>query len=202
MNMASKLVAFGATLVLSSFQVQAQETFIGLTWGETSNTIHRSTSLKTHPANRHLDRAIDNSSTWGVQGGQQMANGRFYFSYDYVSDDRGRTYKLRQQSFLASYDAFLPIIPNSTTLYAGGTAGLVKLDQKSTGFRSDDDIGLAAGFQLGILQELGAGASIEAGYRYLRTTADVDVKARDNSLRSSLDLDSTKKAYVGFNYRF
>lgn len=163
MKFSSKVIALGAALTISSFTVQAQETFIGLTWGEASNTVHRSSSLKTHPAHRHLDRAINNSSIWGVRGGQQTDSGRLYVSYDYVSDDRGRTYKLRQQSLLASYDAFLPIVANTTKLFAGGTAGLIKLDQKSTGFRSDDDVGLAAGFQLGILQQIGRNASIEAG---------------------------------------
>lgn len=202
MKLASKFIALGAALTISSFSVHAQETFVGLTWGEASNSVDRSSALKAHPANRHLNRAINNSSIWGVRGGMQSDSGRFYLSYDYVSDDHGRTYKLRQQSLLASYDAFLPIVGNTTKLFAGGTAGLVKLDQKSTGFRSDDDIGLAAGVQVGVLQEIGRSASIEAGYRYLRTTADVNVKARDNSIRGSLDLDSTNQAYVGINYRF
>src|SRR5690554_1993943 len=126
MKTALRVFALGTTLTVSSFAVQAQDNFIGLTWGETSNNIHRSSSLKTHPAASQLGRTINNSSTWGIRGGQQTENGRLYLSYDYVSDTRARTYKLRHESLLASYDAFLPVT-NTTNLFGGATAGLVKL---------------------------------------------------------------------------
>lgn len=196
-----KLLAVGTTLAIASMSAQAQDHFVGLTWGETSNNAQRSSSLYSSPETRGLDGTINNSSTWGIRGGQQTEAGRMYVTYEYISDTYSSRYKLRQQNLLGSYDAFLPV-GDTTNLYGGVTGGLVKLEQDSPGFHRDSDLGLAAGLQVGVLQQLGTNASIEAGYRYMRTTADANLNARDGSVGGSFDLKSSKQAFLGVNYHF
>ncbi len=197
-----KMLALGTAtaMAFASAPALAQDSFVGLTWGETSNNMDRSSSLKRNPLASSLDSAINNDSTWGVRGGMQDETGRMYMTYDYVSDS-ARGYKLRQQNLLGSYDLFLPIADN-TRLFGGVTAGLVKLTQDSPGLHRDSDIGLAGGVQAGVLHQLNAPVSLEAGYRYLRTTADVSVNARDGSVGGSADLKSSEQLYLGLNYHF
>jgi len=196
-----KLLAVGTSLAFASLPALAQDSFVGLTWGETSNNVDRSSALKGSPETRRLDDTINNSGTWGVRGGMQDDTGRMYVTYEYVSDTYSNRYKMRQQNLLGSYDLFLPVADN-TNLFGGVTAGLVKLEQDSPGFHRDSDLGVAGGLQAGILHRLSPNASLEAGYRYLRTTADANLNARDRSVGGSFDLKSSDQAYLGLNYHF
>ncbi|HIZ52254.1 MAG TPA: porin family protein [Candidatus Pseudomonas excrementavium] len=196
-----KLLTVGTTLAFASLPAFAQDSFVGLTWGETSNNLDRSSALKGEPQTRKLDDIINNSGTWGVRGGVQDDTGRMYLSYEYVSDTYSSRYKLRQQNLLGSYDLFLPLA-DSTRLFGGVTAGLVKLEQDSPGYHRDSDLGLAGGLQAGILHRLAPEFSVEAGYRYLRTTVDANLNARDRSVGGSFDLKSSEQAYLGLNYHF
>lgn len=196
-----KLIAVGTTMAFASLPAIAQDNFVGLTWGETSNNMDRSSALKGSSQTSRLDDTINNSGTWGVRGGVQDDTGRMYLTYEYVSDTYSSRYKLRQQNLLGSYDLFLPVADN-TKLFGGVTAGLVKLEQDSPGFHRDSDLGLAGGLQAGILHSLAPDFSIEAGYRYLRTTVDASLNARDRSVGGSFDLKSSDQAYLGLNYHF
>lgn len=195
-----KALAVGTALAFASVPVLAQDTFVGLTWGETSNNMDRSGSLQRNPLSNSMDSTIKNDSTWGLRGGVQDDTGRMYVTYEYVSDT-GRGYKLRQQNLLGSYDLFLPIADN-TRLFGGVSAGLVKLTQDSPGYRRDSDIGVAGGLQAGILHQFDAPVSLEAGYRYMRTTADVSVNSNNGAVRGSADLKSSEQLYLGLNYHF
>lgn len=196
-----KLIAVGTTMAFASLPAVAQDSFVGLTWGETSNNMDRSSALKGSSQTRRLDDTINNSGTWGVRGGVQDDTGRMYLTYEYVSDTYSSRYKLRQQNLLGSYDLFMPIA-DSTRLFGGVTAGLVKLEQDSPGFHRDSDLGLAGGLQAGILHQFDAPVSLEAGYRYLRTTADVSLNARSGAVGGSADLKSSEQLYLGLNYHF
>ena len=195
-----KLLTVGTAMAFVSVPALAQESFVGLTWGETSNNMDRSSSLKNNPLARTLDSTIDNSGTWGVRGGMQDDTGRMYLTYEHVSDS-GKGYKMRQQNLLGSYDLFLPIA-DSTRLFGGVTAGLVKLEQDSSGYHRDSDLGIAGGLQAGILHQFEGPLSLEGGYRYLRTTADASLNARDGSEGGSFDLKSSEQFYLGLNYNF
>ena len=61
---------------------------------------------------------------------------------------------------------------------------------------------IAAGLQAGILQDLSKNASIEAGYRYLRTNVSTDMGEHGGPRLGSLDLHSSCQAYIGANYKF
>lgn len=195
-----KMLTIGTTMAFVSVPALAQDSFVGLTWGETSNNMDRSSSLKNNPLARTLDSTIDNSGTWGVRGGMQDDTGRMYLTYEHVSDS-GKGYKMRQQNLLGSYDLFLPIA-DSTRLFGGVTAGLVKLEQDSPGYHRDSDLGFAGGLQAGILHQFEGPISLEGGYRYLRTTADASLNARDGSVGGSFDLKSSEQFYLGLNYNF
>lgn len=197
-----KMLALGTAtaMAFASAPALAQDSFVGLSWGETSNNMDRSNSLKRNPLARSLDSSINNDSTWGLRGGVQDTSGRMYLSYDYVSDS-AKGYKLRQQNLLGSYDLFLPIA-DRTRLFGGVSGGLVKLTQDSPGFHRDSDVGLAAGLQAGILHQLAPELAIEGGYRYLRTTADVSLNARSGAVGGSADLKSSEQFYLGLNYHF
>ena len=84
----------------------------------------------------------------------------------------------------------------------GATLGLVKLEQESKGMSRDSNINYAAGLQAGILQDLSKNASIEAGYRYLRTNVSTDMGEHGGPRLGSLDLHSSGQAYIGANYKF
>lgn len=195
-----KALTVGTAIALASVPAFAQDSFVGLTWGETSNNMDRSGSLTGNPLGRSLDSTINNESTWGVRSGVQGDTGRMYLNYEYISGT-GNGYKLRQQNLLGSYDLFMPIA-DSTRLFGGVTAGLVKLEQDSPGFHRDSDLGLAGGLQAGILHQFDAPVSLEAGYRYLRTTADVSLNARSGAVGGSADLKSSEQLYLGLNYHF
>ncbi|SDH90132.1 outer membrane beta-barrel protein [Pseudomonas panipatensis] len=196
-----KLAIASAILCASVGVAQANENFIGLTWGETSDNIQKSAELNRNLNNPKLDSAINNSGTWGVRAGQQNERGRYYATYEYTSGSHDGL-KLRQQNLLGSYDAFLPLGDRGTKLFGGGSAGLVKLEQDSPGYSRDSDIGYAIGVQAGILQDIGKNASLEGGYRYLRTNASTEMSPHGGSKVGSLDLHSSSQIYLGANYRF
>lgn len=149
---ALKTLFIATALLGSAAGVQAADNFVGLTWGETSNNIQKSKSLNRNLNSPNLDKVIDNTGTWGIRAGQQFEQGRYYATYENISDTSSGN-KLRQQNLLGSYDAFLPIGDNNTKLFGGATLGLVKLEQDGKGFKRDSDVGYAAGLQAGILQE-------------------------------------------------
>ncbi|MFC5697584.1 outer membrane beta-barrel protein [Pseudomonas sp. GCM10022186] len=202
MKLALNRIALATALALAAAGAQAADTFVGLTWGQTNNNIQKSDSLNANlvpsPA---LDKVIHKTGTWGLRVGQQDDVGRYYATYENISDsDSGN--KLRQQNLLGSYDLFLPLGDNNTKLFGGATLGLVKLEQDSRGFSRDSNINYAAGLQAGLLQELNKSASIEAGYRYLRTNVSVDLAEQGGPKLGSVGLHSSGQAYLGANYKF
>jgi opacity protein-like surface antigen len=194
-------IALATLLSCAAVGAQAADSFVGLTWGQTSNNIQKSSALNANLNDPKLDKAIHDSGTWGVRAGQQTADSRYYATYENVSDSHGG-YKLRQQNLLGSYDLFVPLGDNNTKLFGGVSAGLVKLEQESRGFSRDSDIGYAAGLQAGILQELNRNTSIEAGYRYLRSNASTEMAPHGAAKAGSLDLHSSSQVYLGANYAF
>ncbi|MCZ4324550.1 outer membrane beta-barrel protein [Pseudomonas sp. GLN_6] len=201
MNRTLSKLALATSLTFAAAAANAGDNFVGLTWGQTDNNIQKSSALNSNLNNPKLDKVINDTGTWGVRAGQVSETNRYYMTYENVSDtDSGN--KLRQQNLLGSYDVFLPIGDYNTKLFGGATAGLVKLEQESKGFKRDSDIGYALGLQAGILQDINQNASIEAGYRYLRTNASTEMAPHGAGKVGSLDLHSSGQLYLGANYKF
>ena len=195
-------LAIATTLSILSLGAQAADNFAGLTWGKSTVNIDRSSTLKQNmPGANRFDDTIKNSGTWGIRAGQMTDEARYYATYENVSDDYGSSLKLRQQNLIGSYDLFLPV-GDTTRLFGGASAGLTKLENESSGYRRDSDIGYLVGLQAGVLQDVGHNTSIEAGYRYLRSNAGTEVAERGVGKVGSIDLHSTKQAYLGVNYKF
>lgn len=195
-------LAIATTLSVFTLGAQAAENFAGLTWGKSTVNMDRSSSLKQNmPGTNRFDDTIKNSGTWGIRAGQMTDEARYYATYENVSDDYGSSLKLRQQNLIGSYDMFLPV-GDTTRLFGGASAGLTKLENESSGYSRDSDIGYLVGLQAGVLQDVGNNASIEAGYRYLRSNAGTEVSERGVGKVGSIDLHSTKQAYLGVNYKF
>ncbi|MDX2352255.1 hypothetical protein [Stutzerimonas xanthomarina] len=195
-------LAIATTLSVFSLGAQAADNFAGLTWGKSTVNIDRSSTLKQNmPGANRFDDTIKNSGTWGIRAGQMTDEARYYATYENVSDDYGSSLKLRQQNLIGSYDLFLPV-GDTTRLFGGASAGLTKLENESSGYRRDRDIGYLVGLQAGVLQDVGHNTSIEAGYRYLRSNAGTEVAERGVGKVGSIDLHSTKQAYLGVNYKF
>ena len=201
MNRTLSKLALATSLTFAAAAANAGDNFVGLTWGQTDNNIQKSSALNSNLNSPKPDKVINDTGTWGVRAGQVSETNRYYMTYENVSDtDRGN--KLRQQNLLGSYDVFLPIGDYNTKLFGGATAGLVKLEQESKGFKRDSDIGYALGLQAGILQDINQNASIEAGYRYLRTNASTEMAPHGAGKAGSLDLHSSGQLYLGANYKF
>ncbi|MDF3195783.1 outer membrane beta-barrel protein [Pseudomonas sp. 1928-m] len=201
MNRTLSKLALATSLTFAAAAANAGDNFVGLTWGQTDNNIQKSSALNSNLNNPKLDKVINDTGTWGVRAGQVSETNRYYMTYENVSDtDSGN--KMRQQNLLGSYDVFLPIGDYNTKLFGGATAGLVKLEQESKGFKRDSDIGYALGLQAGILQDINQNASIEAGYRYLRTNASTEMAPHGAGKAGSLDLHSSGQLYLGANYKF
>jgi len=195
-------LAIATTLSVFTLGAQAAENFAGLTWGKSTVNMDRSSSLKQNmPGTNRFDDTIKNSGTWGIRAGQMTDEARYYAAYENVSDDYGSSLKLRQQNLIGSYDMFLPV-GDTTRLFGGASAGLTKLENESSGYSRDSDIGYLVGLQAGVLQDVGNNTSIEAGYRYLRSNAGTEVSERGVGKVGSIDLHSTKQAYLGVNYKF
>lgn len=143
-------LAIATSLSLFTLGAHAAENFVGLTWGESTANIDRSSTLKQNMGSDRFDDVIKNSGTWGIRAGQMTDEGRYYATYENVSDDYGNTLKLRQQNLIGSYDMFLPL-GDTTRLFGGASAGLTKLENESSGYRRDSDIGYLVGLQAGIL---------------------------------------------------
>ncbi|OHC23409.1 MAG: hypothetical protein A3J71_19760 [Pseudomonadales bacterium RIFCSPHIGHO2_02_FULL_60_43] len=201
MNRTLSKLALATSLTFAAAAANAGDNFVGLTWGQTDNNIQKSSALNSNLNSPKLDKVINDTGTWGVRAGQVSDANRYYMTYENVSDtDRGS--KLRQQNLLGSYDVFLSVGDYNTKLFGGATAGLVKLEQESKGFKRDSDIGFALGLQAGILQDINQNASIEAGYRYLRTNASTEMAPHGAGKAGSLDLHSSGQLYLGANYKF
>ncbi|QUE76304.1 outer membrane protein [Stutzerimonas stutzeri] len=195
-------LAIATTLSVFTLGAQAADNFAGLTWGKSTVNMDRSSSLKQNmPGANRFDDTFKNSGTWGIRAGQMTDEARYYATYENVSDDYGSSLKLRQQNLIGSYDMFLPI-GETTRLFGGASAGLTKLENESSGYSRDSDIGYLVGLQAGVLQDVGNNTSIEAGYRYLRSNAGTEVSERGVGKIGSIDLHSTKQAYLGVNYKF
>lgn len=195
-------LAIATTLSVFTLGAQAADNFAGLTWGKSTVNIDRSSTLKqTMPGKNRFDDTIKNSGTWGVRAGQMTDEARYYATYENVSDDYGSSLKLRQQNLIGSYDMFLPI-GDTTRLFGGASAGLTKLENESSGYSRDSDIGYLVGLQAGVLQQVGSNTSLEAGYRYLRSNAGTEVSERGVGKIGSIDVHSSKQAYLGVNYHF
>ncbi|MCQ2030787.1 hypothetical protein EA797_16950 [Stutzerimonas zhaodongensis] len=195
-------LAIATTLSVFTLGAQAADNFAGLTWGKSTVNIDRSSTLKqTMPGKNRFDDTIKNSGTWGVRAGQMTDEARYYATYENVSDDYGSSLKLRQQNLIGSYDMFLPI-GDTTRLFGGASAGLTKLENESSGYSRDSDIGYLVGLQAGVLQQVGSNTSLEAGYRYLRSNAGTEVSERGVGKVGSIDVHSSKQAYLGVNYHF
>ncbi len=195
-------LAIATTFGIFSLGTHAAENFAGFTWGESTVNTDRSSSLKQNMDGKNrFDDVIKNSGTWGVRAGQMTNEGRYYMTYENVSDDYGSSLKLRQQNLIGSYDMFVPL-GDTTRLFGGASAGLTKLENESKGYSRDTDIGYLVGLQAGILQKLGDNTSVEAGYRYLRSNAGTEVSERGVGKLGSIDVHSSKQAYLGLNYHF
>ncbi|AZZ43768.1 hypothetical protein C1896_01825 [Pseudomonadaceae bacterium SI-3] len=195
-------LAIATTLSVFTLGAQAADNFAGLTWGKSTVNIDRSSPLKQNmPGANRFDDTVKNSGTWGIRAGQMTDEARYYATYENVSDDYGSSLKLRQQNLFGSYDMFLPV-GDTTRLFGGASAGLTKLENESSGYRRDSDIGYLVGLQAGVLQDVGKNTSIEAGYRYLRSNAGTEVAERGVGKVGSIDLHSSKQAYLGVNYKF
>ncbi len=195
-------LAIATTFGIFSLGTHAAENFAGFTWGESTVNTDRSSSLKQNMDGKNrFDDVIKNSGTWGVRAGQMTDEGRYYMTYENVSDDYGSSLKLRQQNLIGSYDIFVPL-GDTTRLFGGASAGLTKLENESKGYSRDTDIGYLVGLQAGILQKLGDNTSVEAGYRYLRSNAGTEVSERGVGKLGSIDVHSSKQAYLGLNYHF
>jgi opacity protein-like surface antigen len=194
-------IALVTSLALAAAGAQAADTFVGLTWGQTNNNIQKSGTLNAALDTPQLDKVIHKTGTWGLRAGKMDDSSRYYMTYENISDSDGG-YKLRQQNLLGSYDLFVPVGDYNTKLFGGPTLGLVKFEQASPGFRRDSNINYAAGLQAGLLQDLNKSASIEVGYRYLRTNASTDMAMHGGPRLGSVDLHSSSLAYVGANYKF
>ena len=187
----------------ASAMAQASEsssTFGGVTYGSTSDKISKSNNLNRNLKNPNADGIIGKDGTWGVRLGQQNQDNRYYATYDNVSGSHNGL-KLRQENLLGSYDVFMPITA-STKLFGGGTLGLTKLTQESRGSSRDTGRGYSAGLQAGVLQQVAQNASVELGYRYLRSNASTEVSPHNVSKAGSLKLNSSAQTYLAANYNF
>jgi len=137
--------------------------------------------------------------SFGAHAAENFAG--FTWGKSTVNTDRSSSLKLRQQNLIGSYDMFVPL-GDTTRLFGGASAGLTKLENESKGYTRDSDIGYLVGLQAGILQKLGDNTSVEAGYRYLRSNAGTEVSERGVGKLGSIDVHSSKQAYLGLNYHF
>ncbi|WP_312931017.1 hypothetical protein [Pseudomonas sp.] len=179
---------------------QADDTFASLTYGQTSDKVRKSGLLQRNTDQLNADSIIDKEGTWGVRLGQMNEQGRYYMTYDNASGDHNGL-KLRQENLLGSYDLFYPV-GDTTKLFGGASLGVTKLTQASPGASRDTDYGYAIGLQGGVIQQLTDNASVELGYRYLRSNASVEVSPHDAPKVGSMRLTSSAQTYLAANYKF
>ncbi|MBF8731557.1 MULTISPECIES: hypothetical protein [Pseudomonas] len=178
----------------------ADDTFASLTYGQTSDKVRKSGLLQRNTDHLNADGIIGKDGTWGVRVGKINEDARYYLTYDNVSGDHSGI-KLRQENLLGSYDAFLPV-GDTTKLFGGGSLGLTKLSQESSGYSRDTDVGYAVGLQAGVLQQITNNASVELGYRYLRSNASTELAEHGGPKAGTLRLTSSAQTYLSANYTF
>ncbi|MFE2007140.1 hypothetical protein ACFW6U_17345 [Pseudomonas guariconensis] len=178
----------------------ADDTFASLTYGQTSDKVRKSGLLQRNTDHLNADGIIGKDGTWGVRVGKINDDARYYLTYDNVSGDHSGI-KLRQENLLGSYDAFLPV-GDTTKLFGGGSLGLTKLSQESSGYSRDTDVGYAIGLQAGVLQQITNNASVELGYRYLRSNASTELAEHGGPKAGTLRLTSSAQTYLSVNYTF
>lgn len=185
----------------ASAAAQASDTtFAGVTYGQTSDKIKKSGLLSSNTDHLNTDGIISKDGTWGVRVGQMNDQRRYYLTYDNVSNDHSGL-KMRQENLLGSYDVFYPL-GNTTKLFGGASAGVTKLSQESSGYSRDTDTGYAVGLQAGLLQQVTDNASVELGYRYLRSNASTELAEHGGPKVGTLRLDSSAQTYLSANYAF
>jgi len=108
---------------------------------------------------------------------------------------------MRQENLLGSYDVFYPL-GSSTKAFGGASLGVTKLSQESSGYSRDTDTGYAYGLQAGVLQQVSSNASVELGYRYLRSNATTELSEHDGDKLGALRLKSSAQTYLSANYLF
>ena len=197
----TKLIVTTPLLLGAATVAHADQDFAGLTWGQTSNNMQKSSALNANLNNPSFDSVVNNENTWGVRAGRQNDSARYYATYEYLSGSNNG-YKLRQQNLLASYDLLYPLNQSGTQVFGGGSLGLVKLEQNSSGTSRYSNISYAAGLQAGLLQDISQRVSVEGGYRYLRTNATVDVAPHGQGSLGKADLHSSGQWYLSANYGF
>ncbi|MEX5364254.1 hypothetical protein WCE03_20770 [Pseudomonas guariconensis] len=178
----------------------ADDTFASLTYGQTSDKVRKSGLLQRNTDHLNADGIIGKDGTWGVRVGKINDDARYYLTYDNVSGDHSGI-KLRQENLLGSFDAFLPV-GDTTKLFGGGSLGLTKLSQESSGYSRDTDVGYAVGLQAGVLQQITNNASVELGYRYLRSNASTELAEHGGPKAGTLRLTSSAQTYLSANYTF
>lgn len=178
----------------------ADDTFASLTYGQTSGKVRKSGLLQRNTGHLNTDGIIGKDGTWGVRLGKINDDARYYMTYDNVSGDHSGI-KLRQENLLGSYDRFLPV-GDTTKLFGGASLGLTKLTQESTGYSRDTDLGYAVGLQAGVLQQVTDNASVELGYRYLRSNASTELAEHGAPKSGALRLTSSAQTYLSANYTF
>ena len=178
----------------------ADDTFASLTYGQTSDKVRKSGLLQRNTEHLNTDGIIGKDGTWGVRLGKINDDARYYMTYDNVSGDHSGI-KLRQENLLGSYDLFLPV-GDTTKLFGGASLGLTKLTQESSGYSRDTDMGYAVGLQAGVLQQITNNASVELGYRYLRSNASTELAEHGSPKAGSLRLTSSAQTYLSGNYTF
>jgi len=169
-------------------------------FGQTSDKVRKSGLLQRNTDHLNTDGVIAKDGTWGVRLGRINDQGRYYMTYDNVSGDHSGL-KLRQENLLGSYDLFLPV-GDTTKLFGGGTLGMTKLSQESPGLSRDTDYGYAYGLQAGVIQDITDKASVELGYRYLRTNAATEVSPHGAPKAGTLRLSSSAQTYLAASYKF
>ena len=179
---------------------QADDTFASFTYGQTSDKIRKSGLLQRNTGHLNTDGVIAKDGTWGIRVGQMNDQGRYYLTYDNVSNSHSGV-RLRQENLLGSYDMFFPL-GDTTRAFAGGSLGLTKLSQESSGYSRDTDRGYAVGLQAGIIQDLSKNASLEFGYRYLRSNASTELSPHGGNKVGTLRLTSSAQTYLAANYKF
>ncbi|MCY1420571.1 hypothetical protein D9M71_361980 [compost metagenome] len=200
MNAFNKLILAMAVLGASAVAQASESTFGSLTYGQTSDKVKKSSLLNTNMQNPNANGVINKEGTWGLRLGQQNNEGRYYATYDNTSGKHNGL-KLRQENLLGSYDLFLPVT-SSTKLFGGGSLGVTKLTQESSGYSRDTDTGYAIGAQVGVLQQVSQNTSVELGYRYLRSNASTEVSEHGGNKLGSLQLNSSAQTYLSANYAF
>jgi opacity protein-like surface antigen len=196
-----KKMLLAITVMSSSAAALAETTnFAGLTYGQTSNQVSKSKSLNGNLNQPNADGIIHKDHTFGLRVGQQNETGRYYATYDNVSGSHHAN-KQRQENLLGSYDLFLPL-GKDTKLFGGASAGVTKISQESSGFSRDTNTGYTIGGQVGVLQQVSQNASVELGYRYLRTNASTELNEHGGSKQGSMKLNSSAQTYLAANYAF